>query len=155
MKFENPCNLPVVESFLRLYGDVIAEKCDWKNKTIRFLSLPDHENEFRDVIVRYRDAIYISQSEIGKLGLTRPEIFAALAHELGHIVYGMQPFGIDAETRADGFAAEIGLGSQMIAVIEKIIQSHRYHNITSQLVQRIQFLQHLVKPEVYHECYYG
>lgn len=155
MKLENPYNLPVVEAFIRLYADAINDKCDWKNKTIRFLPLPDHENKFRDVIVRYRDAIYISSSEIGKLGLTRPELFASLAHELGHIVYGMQPFGIDAETRADAFAAELGLGSQMISVIEKIIHSRRYRDITSRLVQRIQFLQHLVKPEIYHECYYG
>lgn len=155
MKLENPYNLPVVDAFIRLYGGVIADKCDWKNKDIRFLPLPDYDNKFRDIIVRYRDAIYISTSEIGKLGLTRPEIFASLAHELGHIVYGMQPFGIDAETRADGFAAELGLASQMISVIEKIIQSRRFRAITSQLVQRIQFLQHLEKPQVFQECYYG
>lgn len=155
MKFENPYNLPVVETFIRLYGELISDKCAWKDKTIRFLPLPDHENTFHDIIVRYRDAIYLSSSEIGKLGLTEPEIFAALAHELGHIVYGMQPFGIDAETRADGFAAEMGLASQMISVIEKIILSRRFRSIISQLVQRIQFLQHLEKPEVFHECYYS
>ncbi|MDE6682355.1 MAG: ImmA/IrrE family metallo-endopeptidase [Muribaculaceae bacterium] len=155
MKLENPYNLPIVDAFIRLYGELIADKCAWKDRTVRFLPLPDYDNKFRDIIVRYRDAIYISSSEIGQLGLTRPEIFASLAHELGHIVYGMQPFGIDAETRADGFAAELGLASQMISVIEKIIQSRRFRGITSQLVQRIQFLQHLEKPEVFQECYYG
>lgn len=153
MKLDNPGTLPIVDSFIRLYGKEIEKKSKHKNYSVRFLSLPDCENRYRDIIVRYRDAIYISSSEIGKLGLTEPEIFAALAHELGHIAYGMLPFGNDAETRADAFAAELGLGTQMISVLEKILQSHRFNNITSQLVRRIQFLQHLVKPEIYHKCY--
>lgn len=153
MKLENPYNLPVVDSFIRLYGELIAEKCNRKDSIISFLPLPDVENRYRDILVRYRDEIYISISEIGKLGLTQPEIFAALSHELGHIAYGMQPFGIDAETRADIFAAELGLASQMISVIEKIILSRRFRSITSLLVQRIQFLQHLDKPETHSKCY--
>lgn len=143
MILENPNNIPVVERFIRLFNDIIVEKSNNEKKRINFLILPDIDNKYRDVIVRYIDNIYLSQSEIGNLGLTEPEIYACLAHELGHIIYGMQPFGGDAETRADSFAAELGLASQMISVIEKIILSRRFRNITTQLVQRIQYLQHL------------
>lgn len=150
MTFENPYKLPIVDSFIRLFSEAIMAKGECQDIRVNFLPLPDRDNRYRDIIVRYRDSIYISGSEIGKLGLTEPEIFAALAHELGHIVYGMQPFGIDAETRADSFAAELGLADQMIMVIEKIILSKRFDGMISKLVQRIQFLQHLIKPEVCH-----
>ena len=154
MKFENPYQIPVVKSFLRLYSGTIDEIARDRDHRIVFLPLPDHENRYNDIIVRYRDAIYISETEINKLGLSAPEIFAALAHEIGHIVYGMLPFGTDAEMRADEFAAEVGLASQMIAVIEKIIMSRRFSDITSSLVQRIQFLHHLEQENQYQECYY-
>ncbi|MDE7441335.1 MAG: hypothetical protein K2M69_04120 [Muribaculaceae bacterium] len=150
MTFENPYKLPIVDSFIRLFSEAIMAKGECRDIRVNFLPLSDRDNRYRDIIVRYRDSIYISGSEIGKLGLTEPEIFAALAHELGHIVYGMQPFGIDAETRADSFAAELGLADQMIMVIEKIILSKRFDGMISKLVQRIQFLQHLIKPEVCH-----
>lgn len=151
MTFRNPYKLLIVDSFTRLFSEAIYTMEESREKSITFLPLPDQENPYRDIIVRYRDSIYLSQSEIGQLGLTEPEIFAALAHEVGHIFYGMHPFGIDAETRADSFAAQLGLADQMIMVIEKIILSKRFEGITSQLVQRIQFLQHLVKPGVYTE----
>lgn len=143
MKLYNPFDLPVVASFIRLFGDTITEKFEDNNTVITFLPLSDDENEYDDIIVRLGDKIYLSEKEIGRLGLSDPEIFAALAHELGHILYHTHPWGFDAESRADTLAAELGLRDQMISVIDKIITSKRFRNVTSSLVQRIQFLKHL------------
>lgn len=149
--FKNSYKLPVVESFLRLYEDALVQKFDEMRElatdvkplpdTIEFLPLDDAENEYDDVVVRLGNKIYISEKMTGQMGFSYPELFAVLAHELGHILYRTHPWGFDAEERADSLAAELGLATQMISVIEKIIASRRFHQITSALVRRIQFLQ--------------
>lgn len=149
--FTNKYELPEVESFLRLYGDDLRARFDAMRKladnksdlpeTIEFVPLPDEENEYDDVVVKLENRIYISKRMVGEMGFSYPELFAVLAHELGHILYRTNPWGFDAEERADSLAAELGLGTQMISVIEKIIASRRFRNITSALVRRIQFLQ--------------
>ena len=136
MKLSNPHKLPIVESFIRLYGSVLQSPEFPEELSVEFLPLSDDENEYADILVRLGKRIYLSEREIGKLGLSSPEIFAALAHELGHIVYRTHPWHTDSESRADTLAARIGLRDQMIAVIEKIIASRRYRNLTSLLVQR-------------------
>lgn len=146
MIFNNPQEIPVVSSFLRLYGDSIKSKLSYDNREVTFHYLPDRDNDFKDPIARLGNDIFLSITEIGKMGFSYPEQFAAIAHEIGHVAYGTLPFGSDAETRADSFAAEIGLGSQMINVIERIIMSRKYRDITSGLVQRIYYLEHLIKP---------
>lgn len=143
MKFVNTDRIPVVDSFLRLYGESLETLFPRRAVTIEFRNLPDSENEYHDVIVRLLNSVYVSAKETGNLGLTEPEIFAALMHEIGHILYGTLPFGSDAEMRADTLAAEMGLGLQMISVLEKIISSRRFRNITGELVRRIQYLQHI------------
>lgn len=151
LRFENKYELPEVKSFLRLYGDVLESKFHDMSATdqkelrlpdiIEFLPLDDDENQYDDVVVKLENKIYISKRMIGELGFTYPELYAILAHELGHILYRTTPWGFDSEERADSFAAELGLGTQMISIIEKIIYSRRFGNMTSALVRRIQFLQ--------------
>lgn len=143
MKLLNKYELPIVDAFIRLYGEAIAERFGSESYDVEFLPLADEENEYGDLLVRLGKRIYISERQTGRLGLSEPELFAAIAHELGHIFYRTHPWAYDAENRADSMAAELGLGRQMISVIEKIIASRRYRNITRLLVQRIQFLQHL------------
>ncbi len=89
--------------------------------------------------------VYISDEEVGMIGLTDPEIFAALAHEVGHIVYHTHDWQPDCEQRADMLAAYLGLGSQMIAAIEKILDSRRFSKLTSLLIGRIHFLQNMMR----------
>lgn len=150
-KFTNKYSIPEVDSFLRLYGDALVRRFDElralaDDKTelpevIEFVPLKDEENEYDDVVVKLENRIYISKRMVGEMGFTYPELFAVLAHELGHILYRTHPWGFDAEERADSMAAELGLGDQMIAVIEKIIASRKFRNVTSALVRRIHFLQ--------------
>lgn len=143
MTFKNNDNIEIVNSFLRLYGEAIQGLTEDNRECIEFFLLRDADNDYGDPIVSICNEIQLSLSELGKLGLTEPEIFAAIAHEIGHIAYGTLPFGVDAESRADSFAAELGLANQMISVIEKLIASRRYRRVTGALVQRIYFLQHL------------
>lgn len=143
IEFKDKSGLPVVASYLRLFAPALRRQFDDRDIEIEIHELPDAENEFRDVAARLNRSIYLSVSETGRLGLTDPEIFAILSHEIGHIVYGTLPFGQDAETRADSLAAELGLASQMISLIDKFIASRRFRRLTSQLVRRIQYLQHL------------
>lgn len=140
MKFIDRSGHRAVEKFLNLYNSTLNHFTGGDNRTVTFHSLPPDENQFRDIIVRLRNDIYISPEEVGRLGLSDPELFAALAHEIGHILYSSRPFGDDAEQRADTFAFELGLGRQMISVIEKIIASRRYRHLVSRLVARIQYL---------------
>ncbi len=150
-KFINKYSIPEVDSFLRLYGDALVNRFDELRalaedkrelpEVIEFVPLSDEENEYDDVVVKLENRIYISKRMVGEMGFTYPELFAVLAHELGHILYRTHPWGFDAEERADSMAAELGLGNQMIAVIEKIIASRKFRNVTSALVRRIQFLQ--------------
>ena len=152
-KFENRHKLPVVDSFLRLYGEDLEKRFNEMRELaedvkplpdiIEFLPLADAENEYDDVVVKLGNKIYISEKMTGQMEFSYPELFAVLAHELGHILYRTHPWGFDAEERADSLAAELGLGNQMISVIEKIIASRKFSHITSALVRRIQFL-HLI-----------
>lgn len=143
MQFVNDAGLPVVDGFIRLFGPELSRMFAERDVIVVFKILHDSENDYRDIIARLGNTVYLSVSEVGELGLTDPEIFAALTHEIGHIMYGSQRFGIDAETRADSLAAELGLANQMISVIDKVIMSRRFPRLTSQLVCRIQYLQHL------------
>lgn len=150
-KFTNKYKLPEVDSFLRLYGNALTAKfiemrelSDNENDlpgVIEFVPLSDEENQYDDVVVKLGNRIYISKRMVGEMGFSYPELFAVLAHELGHILYRTNPWGFDAEERADSLSAELGLGHQMISVIEKIIASRKFRNVTSALVRRIQFLQ--------------
>lgn len=143
MQLLNPYKLPVVDAFIRCYAQPLNELFPDCDTTITFSPLTEQDNQYRDIIVRLNKTIYLSEIEIGALGLTYPELFAAIAHELGHILYHTHPWAYDAEERADGLAADLGLATQMINVIEKIIDCRRFRHITSALVKRIQYLSHL------------
>lgn len=145
MKLINIDNIPIVDSFIRLYGDVISEIASHYDRPISFCRLSREENDYRDIMGRIGTTVYISDEEVGMMGLTAPEIFASLAHEIGHIVYHTHDWQPDCEQRADMLAAQLGLGSQMIAAIEKILDSRRFSKLTSMLVGRIHFLQNMMR----------
>lgn len=148
MRIYNPERIATADAFLRCFGETLDSLFADRDVDISIHSLPDEENEYHDIVVRLGNCIFLSEKEIGKLGLSDPEIFAAIAHELGHILYHTHPWAYDSEQRADTLAAQLGLRDQMISVIEKIIASRRFRHITAALVQRIQFLQHLGDEEI-------
>lgn len=143
MELRNIDNLDIISSFLRLYSDAVKEIGSFYKKDIRFFLLKEEENVYRDSILSFNGDVYISPVEIGRLGLSIPEIYAAIAHEIGHIVYRTNPWRHDAEQIADSFAADLGLRSQMISVIDRLISSKRHRNLVAEHVRRIQFLQNV------------
>ena len=145
MRFYNEENIEIVSSFIRLYGDVLEKIASHYDGDVIFKSLPESENQYHDIMGRLGNTVYISEKEVGRLGLTPPEIFAVLAHEIGHMVYHTRGWDWDCEQRADSLAADLGLGNQMISALEKIIESRRYQKLTSLLVSRIHFLQNVMR----------
>lgn len=143
-RFANIDNTGIVDGFLRMYGEYLEERYSDRDMEISFIDVDKgDDNQYHDIMARINNTIFISMNECGKIGLTDVEIFAAIAHEIGHIIFRADAFQADSENRADQLAAELGLGNQMISVIEKIIMSRRYPRLTTQLVQRIQFLSHI------------
>ena len=145
MRLINRDNIEIVDSFIRLYGKAIENAASHYTEPIVFRNLSREENDYGDIMGRIGSTIYISGEEVGRIGLSDPEIFAALAHEVGHIVYHTHGWQPDCEQRADMLAAELGLGSQMISAIEKILESRRFTKLTSLLVGRIHFLQNMMR----------
>lgn len=135
----------IVDVFARMYGSLLDKIVPHWDKAIEFKVLPPADNTFGDIMVRLGSNIYISQEQASSIGITDSEMLAVIAHEIGHIVYQTSGWHPDGEQRADSLAADLGLGDQMIRALEKIIDSRRYNNLTSQLVGRIHFLQNMMR----------
>lgn len=147
MELSNPHNISCVERFINLYGETLHARFPDESSVI-FRRLDDADNTFGDALARLGRTIYISERVCRELCFTPNEVLAAIAHEIGHIAYRTDPFGFDPEQRADSLTYDIGLGQQMIGVIEKLLLSRRYRQLTSSLVGRIHFLQNLEAEKV-------
>lgn len=145
MRLINRDNIEIVDVFIRLFSDALRETVTHYDNDIVFKRLPDEENDYRDIMGRVGNTVYFSEKEVGRIGLSDSEVLAALAHEIGHIVYNTRGWQQDSEQRADMLAAELGLGTQMISAIEKILESRRYEKLTSLLIGRIHFLQNMMR----------
>ena len=147
MHFINRQNIEIVDVFVRLFGEPVADEAPHFPHPIIFKRLRSEDNRYNDIMVSVGNTIYISVEESGSIGLSDIEMLAAIAHEIGHVIYGAHSWLPDSEQRADMLAAKIGLGNQMISTIEKFIESRRYSSLTSQLVGRIHFLQNMLRSE--------
>lgn len=145
MHLRNRDNIEIVDAFIRLFGGLLEEIASHYTGVIEFRLLKDEDNEYHDIMGRVGNTIYFSPSEVDGIGLTDVEILASLAHEVGHIVYNTCSWEPDCEQRADMLAAELGLGAQMISALEKILDSRRFHRLTSMLIGRIHFLQNMMR----------
>ncbi len=145
MQFINRQNIEIVDIFVRMFGVPVASIASHYTTPIEFKRLPKEDNRYNDIMVSIGNTIYISIEESGQIGLSDTEMLAAIAHEIGHVVYGAHSWLPDCEQRADMLPAKLGLGSQMIAAIEKILDSRRYQQLTSSLVGRIHFLQNMMR----------
>lgn len=145
MKFINKGNIEIVDVFIHMYGKLISDVAPHYAGDIEFKILTAEENGFGDIMGRVGNTVFYSPDEVSRIGLTPTETLAVLAHEIGHIVYSTSGWQPDCEQRADTFAAELGLGNQMIGAIEKIIDSRRFRSLSSALVGRIHYLQNLAR----------
>ena len=82
------------------------------------------------------EGIVFTQSLIDELELTESEQFAAIAHEIGHILYfyleNKDSYPCE-EIYADSIACRIGLSNPTISIIDKLISSGKYQDLEKQL----------------------
>lgn len=136
---------PLLESFdIDIF--TVDEYLGLPNEILRIVMIDDiREQSFASFIYKkevaiettYAGIIY-NETLIRQLGLTESEQFAAIAHEIGHILHfflenkqyysGQQ----GEEIYADMIACQIGLGEEMLSAIEKLEQSGIYLNLASQ-----------------------
>ena len=83
--------------------------------------------------------IVFTQSLIDELELTESEQFAAISHEIGHILYfyleNKDSYPCE-EVYADSVASRIGLKDLILSVIDKLICCGKYHDLDNQLRMR-------------------
>ena len=83
--------------------------------------------------------IIVNEIVCSKLRLSEPEIMAAIAHEIGHIVFFFksdkeQYVGQAEEVYCDQFACKIGLAKPLYTLLNKLVLSGDYQE---ELVQQI------------------
>jgi hypothetical protein len=99
-----------------------------------------------DDIANTRAGIIYNQTCIDAIGLTEEEQFAAISHEIGHIIYRFSnqkdiyhgPQG--QEIFADSVAREIGLAKQLLSTLEKMEKSGLFPEPISQFGMRKLFI---------------
>lgn len=95
--------------------------------------------------------IIINPTQIERLELTEEEQYAAIAHEIGHIIFRFSSLKdhysdtLGQEVFADLVACEIGLHQQLLTIIHKLINSGMYADTFSLLCDRISFIESLCK----------
>lgn len=151
MKFINVDNIGMVESFIRLYGEKIsrlAAEADSNIDTINFHHIRESDNLHRDIMVSLGRRICISEKEIERMNLTMGEVYAVIAHEIGHIIYNAPSFNPMSEQQADSVAMELGLGRQMISVLEKLLHYKKSRMSLGLTLTRIHYLQNMALSRV-------
>ena len=149
---------PIFRKFCHHYGSEITSICHLMTKfkihvyTLdQYLSsadslpqIEDVENQLFSCFVKNETihaettiaGIVFTQSLIDELGLTESEQFAAIAHEIGHILYFYLEYKDSfpcEEVYADSVACRIGLKDSILSMIDKLISCGKYQDLESQL----------------------
>ena len=155
---------PIFGRFNARYGDLLAEHCpplqEFQIKVLTsdaFLRNPgelpmidlDENDAFacssdkqEDAISSTKAGIIFNKAAIDRLGLTEEEQFAAIAHEIGHIIYRFSslkdkyPGHQGQEVFADTVACEIGLTTQIRSLVSKMMSSGLYAEAESRFGMR-------------------
>lgn len=154
MIFNNNNSIPAVTGFEALYGCQLCrdypELVDfdimiytdqqgngWIKKLDNSNDTPYISNHILNEIMRCEDAY-------NKCNFTMEEEYAILAHELGHIVAGKRGEksvnNLQEEINADQMAVSIGLVSQMMKAIQKMIDANLKPSNNAEMQQRIDAL---------------
>lgn len=160
---------PLFGRFNALYGGIIADNCPpLQEFQIAILSKEEFETNPGDLpvidldendafacssdrqeeaILSTKAGIIFNQAAIDNLELTEEEQYAAIAHEIGHIIYRFFdkkeqfPKGQGEEIFADSIAAEIGLAEELLSLLEKMVSSGLFQDSVSRFGMRIKYLQ--------------
>ena len=120
---------PIFGRFNVRYGDTLADNCPpLQEFQIAIFTKEEFEANPRDLL-----AIDLDENDAFACSrLTEEEQYAAIAHEIGHIIYRFSdkkeqfPKGQGEEIFADSIAAEIGLANEILSVIEKMEKEFYY-----------------------------
>lgn len=161
-------NFSIFKDFSALYGDRLSAYCNLLNKfkiniltideyNIALTTLPyvaDIEKQpYASFIVKYgyaaettKAGIVINTTHINNLQFTIDEQYAAIAHEIGHILYffldnkDMYPGQIGEEIYSDSIAARLSLAHEMISILSKLEESKMYMCYLHNIVERREIL---------------
>jgi len=85
-------------------------------------------NDAKDTI----SGIIINEELCSQLKLSINDKFAAIAHEIGHIIFFfLENKPIDEELKADEFACKMGLSVELLGLLEKLQKSDIYNEPTT------------------------
>lgn len=108
----NP-TLPVVENIDKdLFGCYVLKETDDAKNTV--------------------SGIIINEELCSTVELTTNDRFAAIAHEIGHIIFFfLENKQINEELKADEFACKMGLSVELLGLLEKIKRANIYDKSTT------------------------
>lgn len=80
--------------------------------------------------------IIINEKLCSQMELTTKDKLAAIAHEIGHIIFFfLENKSIDEELKADEFACKMGLSIELLGLLEKIKRANIYDEATSKYLE--------------------
>ena len=142
LMINNFSKLKIFDSFIKLYGE--NECCkDIDIKLISFEQPPfcgcnKYDSPF-ETCVGY---IACSTDICLTIGLVENEMYALIAHEIGHIFYktSLMPSTVsilEKEKKADSMAIQFGLKNELSSALQKLIDSGKYEDVKEDLRQRV------------------
>ena len=161
---------PIFGKFCYLYGSSLTSKCSLLTKfKIRILpidqyltcinnfpQIDDGENQPFACFVKnnseYAEStvagVVFKQSLIDELDLTESEQFAAIAHEIGHILYfyleNKDSYPCE-EVYADMQVCDLDLSEALYSLLKKLRDSDRYINYSDNLIKRIGIISQFIR----------
>lgn len=138
MQYANKQNIAVISSFIGYYGHLLNEVMD-ANNNITFLPLVD--NPHNDPVMRYSNVIKYSEEICKRFNLSEIEVYAMIAHEIGHILDETNSETIPREICADSMAQVLGLGKALTSGLSKLIESGLYPDENDVMKERIKILE--------------
>lgn len=122
------------------FSSLLSQKAHWtveeilstsKDLLIPFKGLKEDNIESSTEVSMLYDIVYL------QLELTTNDKLAAIAHEIGHIIYFfLENKPIDEELKADEFACKIGLSRELLGLLGKMKKANIYDETTSKYLER-------------------
>lgn len=136
-------HLEIFDSFIGLYGE--NKFCQALNaECVSFEQPPFYGNNmFNSPFETCCTRIACSNEICQKLNFSKEEMYAMIAHEIGHIFYKTREIDspvLDREKMADSMAILFGLKDELSSALQKIIDSGEYEDVKDDLYKRIEYL---------------
>lgn len=140
---KNISSLEIFDSFIDLFGE--NEFCKAVNAVcVSFEQKPFCGNNiYNSPFERCFTYLACSDDVCQYLNFTKEEMYAMIAHEIGHIYYKTTEMDspiLIKEKMADSMAIQLGLKRELSSALQKMIDSGDYEDVAEDMRQRIHFL---------------